>query len=356
MRGRMIVTERATDGRSRAALVVDGRLEDLLIDPPAGDPVPAPGALYCAKIERLVPKMGAAFVRLGPDTTGFLRDAKGVREGERHLVQVVSYPEAGKASPVTRRVLHKTRTVIVTPDAPGLNISRRIRDAQVRERLREAAEAALSEGRAMAAPEGSACWEDPGLILRSQAESASDDTIAQDIAEAIAAHAETAEAMMSAAEGPIRPAPDAATLALREWTGEPRTGFEAHGICSLMDGLTDPTTSLPGGGWMAVEATRAMVTVDVNTATAFGAGAALRANLDAARDLPRQLRLRGLGGVVTVDFAPLPRKDRRRIEDALTTSFRHDPVETSLAGWTPLGLFEIQRKRERRVTAPLIDG
>ncbi|MDT8344400.1 MAG: ribonuclease E/G, partial [Thermohalobaculum sp.] len=75
---------------------------------------------------------------------------------------------------------------------------------------------------------------------------------------------------------------------------------------------------------------------------------------DAARDLPRQLRLRGLGGQVVVDFAPMPKKDRKRVEDTLKSAFRRDPIETSLAGWTAMGLFEIQRKRERQPLADLL--
>ena len=87
---------------------------------------------------------------------------------------------------------------------------------------------------------------------------------------------------------------------------------------------------------------------------AYTGGAALTANLEAARELPRQLRLRGLGGQVIVDFAPLRKSDRKRIEEALKTAFRRDPIETTLAGWTPLGNFELQRKRERRPLSELL--
>ena len=73
----------------------------------------------------------------------------------------------------------------------------------------------------------------------------------------------------------------------------------------------------------------------------------------AARDLPRQLRLRGLGGQVTVDFAPMPKKERAVLEQVLRGAFRADGSETSLAGWTPLGLYELQRKRDR---LPLVRG
>ena len=72
----------------------------------------------------------------------------------------------------------------------------------------------------------------------------------------------------------------------------------------------------------------------------------------AARALPRALRLRGLGGQITLDLAPMPKKDRRTFETSLRAAFRKDATETALAGWTPLGHFELQRKRDR---LPLTD-
>jgi Ribonuclease G/E len=139
---------------------------------------------------------------------------------------------------------------------------------------------------------------------------------------------------------------------LTEFTGPDL--FDHYGIWDEIERLKSPRVDLPSGAWMAVEATRAMITVDVNTAGEFGGGAPLTANLEAARELPRQLRLRGLGGQITIDFAPLKKSGRKRIEDALKTSFRRDPVETTLAGWTPLGNFELQRKRERRPLTELV--
>ncbi len=66
-----------------------------------------------------------------------------------------------------------------------------------------------------------------------------------------------------------------------------------------------------------------------------------------AKALPRALRVRGLGGQIVLDLAPMPKKDRRSFETALRQSFRTDDVETALVGWTPLGHFELQRKRAR---------
>jgi len=346
VKGRRIAIERLADGRSRAGLIVDGRLEDLLIDPPPGEPRPQPGAIHLAQVDRMVPGLGAAFVRLGDGAMGYLREAKGLSEGARLPVQVVSYAEAGKASPVTRRLLYKTATAILTPDAPGMNLSRQIRAPEARAALTAAAGIALNEGRATAPPETAPFWEDPGLILRSRAEGADADRLRADLAAAIAARAQAEAGLAAGRVGCVLAAPDAATLARRDWEGE--VADPDPDLSGWIAELGGPAVALPGGGQMLVEPTRALVSIDVNTGAGFGSDAALRANLDAARDLPRQLRLRGLGGIVLVDFAPLAKKARGRVEDALKGSFRRDPVETSLAGWTALGLFEMQRKRERR--------
>jgi Rne/Rng family ribonuclease len=124
--------------------------------------------------------------------------------------------------------------------------------------------------------------------------------------------------------------------------------LDAFGIWDEIDRLRDPRAPLGAQAWIAIEPTTALVAVDINTGGDFSAAAGLAANLAAARELPRQLRLRGFGGQITVDMAPLSRRDRPKVEQALRIAFHADPVETTLAGWTPLGHFEIQRKRDRR--------
>lgn len=104
---------------------------------------------------------------------------------------------------------------------------------------------------------------------------------------------------------------------------------------------------------MSIEPTRALVAVDVNTGRDTSPAATLKANLAAANALPRQLRLRGLGGQITVDFAPLPKAERRKIETALRTALRQDGIDTAISGWTPLGNLELQRKRARRPLSEL---
>ncbi len=345
MRGRVVVLSQVA-GREAAALLVDGRLEDLLIEG-GEDAPPAPGAIYRAIADRQMKGQGGVFLRLPAGGRAFLREARGLRPGDALLVQVTGYAEPGKAVPVTQRLLFKSRHAIVTPDAPGLNLSRRIRDGAERDRLGALAAAGMA-GSAM------------GLILRSAAAIADDGEIAGDIA----AMRDLAERIL--AEDGREPehlldGPGPHLLAWRDWAEPPPDevaegpgAFADHGVPDLMDALRRPEVALGAGATMWVEPTRALVAVDVNTGGDTSPSASLKANLAAAHDLPRQLRLRGLGGQVAIDLAPMPKTDRRTVEGALRAAFRADPVETALVGWTPLGHYELQRKRERPPLAQVL--
>ncbi len=347
MKGRIVVLD-SHRGREAAALIVDGRLEDLLIDP--GDAAGfAPGAILRGVLDRPMKGQGGAFVKLAGGAKGFLRETKGLAPGKPVIVQVSGFAEAGKALPVTTRLLFKSRLCIVTPSAPGLNISRRIREAEDRTRLESLSAAAMV---------GSGF----GLILRSAAANAGDEEITADIA----ATRSLAEAVVADVTGGPELLVDAATPheeAARDWAdpapdevAEDEGAFARHGVEEMIDALLAPVVPLPGGGHMAVEPTRALVAVDVNTGADTSPAASLKANIAAARDLPRQLRLRGLGGQVTVDFAPMPKRDRATLDQQLRAAFKGEAAETSLAGWTPLGNFELQRKRDRQPLAAILKG
>ena len=336
MKGSIIVLGEVS-GRKLAARIVDGRLDDLLIDPPEDAP-PLPGTIFRAICDRPVKGQGGIFLRL-PDGSAFLRGATGLRPGQPLLVQVTGFAEAGKAVPVTTRLLFKSKYAIVTPDAPGINISRSIRDEETRLRLHDIATEVLGVSK------------EPGLILRSAAATAPDDEIADDIA----AMRDIAAAVNSDGTDTepelLVDGPDAQLLAWRDWQdpdvlADGPTALADHEVAQLIATVTTPRVDLSGGGHAWIEPTRAFVAVDVNTGGDTSPAASLKANIALARDLPRQLRCRGLGGQIVVDFAPLPKKDRRQLETVLRAAFKADPVETALVGWTQMGNFEIQRKRE----------
>lgn len=332
MKGRTIVLDHI-ENREAAALMVDGKLEDFLI---AAD-APAPGTIYRARTDRPVKGQGGMFLTT-PDGPAFLRQAKGLAPGTLMLVQVTGYAEPGKALPVTERILFKSRFAIVTPDAPGLNISRSIRDEDERDRLLEIAHDSM---------DGS----DYGLILRSCCQGEDVAEIAEDIG-AMLAHAEqvlndpgTEPELLLEGDGPH-------VLAWRDWTDPAEVvtqagGFETHGVLDALESARGISERLSGGAHLFIQPTRALVAVDVNTGADTSLAAGTKANFACAKALPRALRVRGLGGQITLDLAPMPKKDRRGFESALRAALKADGIETTLAGWTPLGHYELQRKRGR---------
>lgn len=338
---RLVLLDTLKD-RPAAALLVDGRLEDLAIDP-AGD-APLPGAIYRAVADRPMKGQGGLFVKL-PEGSGFLRQTAGIAPGQRLLVQITGPAEAGKAHPVSTRLLFKSRYAIVTPGAPGLNISRRIREDDLRAEL-EAIAAAAMQGADAAL----------GLILRSACAGADDDTVAEDIA----AMRDLAEAVLADLQGPpelLVEGAGAQETAWRDWADpEPdeviEGGFADHSVLEMIDDLLSPRVAL-GEGHMMIEPTRALVAVDVNTGNDTTPAASLKVNIAAARELPRQLRLRGLGGQVVLDFAPMPKKERAILDQVIRAAFKTEP-EVNLAGWTTLGLYEMTRKRDRLPLAEVL--
>lgn len=344
MIGRVVLLDEI-NGRKAAALLVDGRLEDLAIDP-VGD-VAVPGAIYRAVADRPVKGQGGIFVKL-PHGSGFLRQISGITPGQRLLVQVTGPTEPGKATPVTARLLFKSRFAIITPDTPGLNISRRIKDEDLRARLAVIATA----GMAGAAPT-------LGLILRSGCAQAEDDAIAEDVA-AMRGLAEAVLTDLSGSPELLVDGPDAHDLAFRDWLDPvvddmqtDQGSFATYGVEDMIDTLLTSRVDLVGGGHMMIEPTRALVAVDVNTGPDTSPASSLKVNIAAARDLPRQLRLRGLGGQVVADFAPMPKRDRQILDQVLRAAFKGD-TEANLAGWTTLGLFELTRKRDRLPLSDLL--
>ncbi|MGB7241494.1 MAG: ribonuclease E/G [Sulfitobacter sp.] len=332
MKGRSIILDHL-GSLEAAALMVDGHLHDLLVDTDG----PRIGTVYRAIADRPVKGQGGMFLKT-PDGAAFLRQVKGLAPGQSILVQVSGHAEPGKALPVTQKLLFKSRFAIVTPEAPGLNISRSIRDEEERDRLLEIAHDALDGAKV-------------GLILRSSCAGAGADDIADDIvnmvniAQTVMNDREPDMATLSEGDGPH-------VLAWRDWTVPAEIvttpgGFTDHGVLDAVEDAQSAFVALGQGCSMYIEPTRALVAVDVNTGSDASLAAGIKANMACAKALPRALRIKGLGGQITLDLAPMPKKDRRTFETALRQAFRNDDVDTALVGWTPLGHYELQRKRAR---------
>ena len=194
----LIVIEPTAHG-AMAALVVDGRLEDLLVDAPANEPEME--EIHLVRVKRVIPNQGGAHVKLGDGGAGFLREAKGLKEGQLVTAQVSGLAGPGKAVPMTPKVLYRGRYAILTPGAPGINIARALKDRDERARLSAIAEAAGVEG----------------AIIRSKAEGVSDDALGEDVAALLSMQAEVAAGAEAREMGVLAEAPGAELTAWREW-------------------------------------------------------------------------------------------------------------------------------------------
>jgi ribonuclease G len=338
-KGRIVVLDEV-NGKPAAALLVNGQIHDLLIE--ADNNLPKPEAIYRGRTTLPMKGQNGIILDIGNGQKAFLRNAKGIPQGTQMTVQVATHAEIGKATPVVNKLIFKSRYCIVTPDAPGLNIARSIKDDEERDRLLEIVHE-VSTNRST----------EYGLIIRSSAMDIDADAISDDINTMY----DLADNVMSQTSGDpalIMPAPTAEMKAWRDWVNpdpdeviKEINSFETMGIWDHIEKLKHSKSKLPNGASMIIEPTSAFVAVDVNTGNDFSLSAGLKANLAVAKELPNQLSLRGLGGQIIIDFAPSPKKDRKLIETALNSSFRKGKIDTVVVGWTTLGNFELQRKRER---------
>ncbi|MDA9253562.1 ribonuclease E/G [Amylibacter sp.] len=338
-KGRIVVLDEV-NGKPAAALLVNGQIHDLLIE--ADNNLPKPEAIYRGRTTLPMKGQNGIILDIGNGQKAFLRNAKGIPQGTQMTVQVATHAEIGKATPVVNKLIFKSRYSIVTPDAPGLNIARSIKDDEERDRLLEIVHEVSTNRQ-----------NEYGLIIRSSAMDIDADAISDDIN----AMYDLADNVMSQTSGDpalIMPAPTAEMKAWRDWVNpdpdeviKETNSFETMGIWDHIEKLKHSKSKLPNGASMIIEPTSAFVAVDVNTGNDFSLSAGLKANLAVAKELPNQLSLRGLGGQIIIDFAPSPKKDRKLIETALNSSFRKGKIDTVVVGWTTLGNFELQRKRER---------
>jgi len=323
MKGRLFLKEQ-TQALHRAALVVDGRLEAIEIDPLA-DTGPKWGAVYRAKITERMPAMGAAFVDLGGER-GFLPDAGDALPGAILTVQVRREPDDDKAARVSTDVQVEHRLVVHTPAKPGINVSKKIFDPDERQVLRDALDGLQG-----------------GFVIRTAAEGM--------IADELRAIAESLALPFQRDVGLLREGPDALErLQLKFENATIEDDFDLYDIEPQIDALLSPHVDLPEGASMMIESTTALAAIDVNSGQARGGDALQRVNLAAAKEIPRQLRLRHLGGSIAVDFAGGPKgKTRKRLEDAIA------PMIMPL-GWGPAGWMELQIRKPGRSLAELLAG
>ena len=337
------------------------------------------GDYFAARVRRKVPSLGAAFVEIAPQLEAYLEasDLPGdgspaerltqLVDGALIAVQVRRGAVGGKRARVSAKLEFSGRQLAYRPEGDRRRISRRIVDEQERQRL----DGWL--GRVAAG----------GVVLRTAAGGASDAELDAELQRLIR-NSEELAAELRGCSAPAqlgRPADrlgrlldSLATRPLRRVVVESRD--EADEIaprltadCDLVvhEGASDLYTAshmddhlrcatrrrlhLPSGGSIVIERTEALIAIDVNTAAIRSVGDAERTlvavNLEAAKEIARQIRLRDLCGTIVIDFIDMKAsQDRDAVAEALREGMEEDRRTHRVAGWTPLGLCEISRRRE----------
>lgn len=377
---------------TRVAILIDGILEDLHIERAAGRGLV--GNVYMGRVLRVLPGMQSAFVDIGLERTAFLHvlDIEGARqengeyrpiekligEGQRLLVQVAKDPIGTKGARLTTSISLAGRKLVYLPQDEHIGVSQKIEDEARREALREqvlrlkkpdekggyivrtcAEESATDEemledikylgclwketsAKAGVSPAPSLLYEDLGLakrVLRDlvQAETRRIYVDNKEVFEELAAFARTY-------------APGALPL-LELYEGEEPL-FETQQVEAELQRALERRVPLKSGGYIVVDCTEAMTTIDVNTGGFVGkrdfSETVFKTNLEAAKTIARQLRLRNLGGIIIIDFIDMQNPAHKAaVLEELRRAAASDRTKLTISEFTELGLVEMTRKRTR---------
>ena len=403
-----------TPRETRVAVVENGMLQELHIE--RGWRRGVVGNIYKGRVQRVMPGMQAAFVDIGLDRAAFLHAADIVkptqvvegegegdaaplppaptrpiaellREGQDIIVQVVKDPIGSKGARLTTQLSIPSRYLVLLPRTRVVGVSARIED--------EAERARLKTHIATLSPAGA----QHGYIVRTNAEGQPEEALAEDVAylnrawaliEQKSASARVGERVYEDLSLPLRAVRDLMrkdvekvkvdsretcdrlrTFAAQYMPGlaekiEHYTGarpiFDLYGVEDEIQRALDKEVPLKSGGYLVIDQTEAMTTIDVNTGSFLGQRnleeTVYRTNLEAAQSVARQLRLRNLGGIIIIDFIDMTDAEhRRQVLRQLEKSLTRDHAKTTVYEFSPLGLVEMTRKRtteslERQLSEP----
>jgi ribonuclease G len=386
----------ASSHEARAAVVEAGVTQEVFLERASRRGLIS--NIYKGRVSRVLPGMQAAFIEIGLERTAFLhasdildpRHADTgiepprsdnirtlVAEGNEILVQVVKDPLGTKGARLTTYITLPSRYLVYMPQGRGVGVSARIEAEAERERLRAAVESQLRPD------------ENAGFIVRTAAEDAPADALRGDVEylrrlwEFIRQKGlRTPPGRLVHADLPLhlrilrdllRPDIDrvlidqpSAFREMQEFAGsfmpdvlprielyaELRPIFELHHVEEEIQKALDRKVPLKSGGYVIIDQTEAMTTVDINTGAFVGhrnlEETIFRTNLEAAVTIARQLRLRNLGGIIIIDFIDMEESEhRRQVIQALEKALASDHVKTNISSVSPLGLVEMTRKRTR---------
>jgi ribonuclease G len=378
--------------QTRVAIIEDGRLIELLVE--RGKRVT--GNVYKCKVENVVRGLDAAFVECGLEKNVFLHVSDAleeepsrhkmrhkmtsfppinqvVKENEEFLMQIVKGPLGDKGARGTRRISLPGRyLVLMTDTSEKVGVSKKIEDDAERKRLRDIGH--------------EVCPDEFGIIVRTRAQGATKEDLEADVRfltklwQTIKGRSQQAKAPALIHEDlslTLEVLRDVFSADVDEFVIDDKITYdkvlnllhnvapELRGRVHLYRGETpifthyeieqqietaiQPKVWLPHGGWLNIEQTEALTTIDVNTGKFTGRNledTVLRTNLEAADEVAQQLKLRDIGGIIVIDFIDMDkRQHRKQVTAALRKAFEHDRMKTRIMHITRLGLVEMTRKR-----------
>ena len=387
------------NGLLRIAQIDDGKLTAINAAPlgKREDSRRLVGQIYLGHVERVVGRLQAAFVDIGMERSGFLgaREARAllpdadrdtpiedcVQDGDTVLVQITRPPQGDKGAQVTADVTLPGRAVVLAPCRNRIAVSRQIEDEAERTRLSDLA-AAIRDGKAAQQVEVEGMDGAAGWVIRTAAVGMDEDMLATDMAEvaaqweALLERAENSEppALLYEDLGPVEKAlrdlvrnetasitidGDAALAAARGFVRDhlpamadkiaaPDAGeilFDRYEINAQIEIALSNRVNLPSGGWLMIETTEAMTTIDVNSGS--DEKNARGVNLEAASMIGQQMRLRALGGLIAIDFIDMhDADDNEAVLAALDAGFQGDKNPVRIGPMSEFGVVEMTRRRD----------
>ena len=323
------------------ALIKEGRLQDFFAD--FEDPsIKLVGATFIGEVDRFSKASNACFVKLPGNQWGFLRNCSNLNPGTKLILQSRLFSPKSKALVVSTNLSFRGRYVVITPKVKRVSFSRRIIGKDVREKLFLLAEKyqEIKEKKF-------------GIIFRSICKESSYQKIKYDIEKQLTRCSEVSvikPTELSIVEG----APNALEKARQEWhaleSEEPISSpqcFDTYSVWEQVLAFRGNNVALRDGGNISIEPTQALVAIDVNTGSDLSISASLKANIQAIEEIPRQLRVRGLGGKIVLELGPLSKRNRTKIEFYLRKKTNSYNDQIKVVGWTPAGNLELERPRDR---------
>jgi len=348
------------------------------------------GNVYRGRVQNVLPGMEAAFIDIGRGRNGVLyagevnyrpEDLEGpaprienvLKSGQAVIVQVTKDPMGGKGARLTAQISLPGRYLVLAPDQDLSGISRRLPDTE-RRRLKSILKKVQPPGH--------------GVIVRTAAEGASEAAIVHDLERLIALW-DGIEKQTKKVKAPavLYEEPELTLRVFRDLftdeefkglvTDSPRIhervleyvrdiapdlepkvtlhegklpAFEEHRIEEQIHKALDRKVWLPSGGYLVIERTEAMTIVDVNTGKSVGKTnleeTVVNTNLEAAKEVARQLRLRDIGGIIVVDFIDMLLEDNKgKVEETMKEAMALDKTRSQVFEIGPLGLMQVTRKR-----------